>query len=139
MLRYIALFETDEYSDGVGVVFPDIPECVSAGDTYDEALKNAHEILADIIEEKKSNGEEIPTPRTLEQIKAEWEDWAEWQNNYTFTIGYVSYIPDAKPKKYTIMLNSGLVARIDAVCRNRSAFLSKAAEMLLDYKPAEGK
>ncbi len=131
MLRYIALFETDEYADGVGVVFPDFPECVSAGDNYDEALKNAHEILADIIDEKKANGEILPKPRTLEQIKKEWPQWNEWQNNYTFTVGYVSYIPDAKPKKYTIMLNSGLVARIDAVCRNRSAFIAKAIEQAL--------
>lgn len=137
MLKYIALFETDEKAEGVGVVFPDFPECVSAGKNFDEALKNAHEILADIIEEKKVNGEKIPAPRTLEQIKSEWEDWQEWKDNYTFTVGYVYYIPEAKPKKYTIMLNSGLVARIDAVCRNRSAFLSKAAEMLLDYHPAE--
>ena len=135
MLKYIALFETDEYADGVGVVFPDFPGCVSAGKNYYDALKNAHEILADIIEEKKANGEDVPQPRTLEQIKKEWEDWQEWQDNYTFTVGYVYYIPEAKPKKYTIMLNSGLIARIDAVCRNRSAFIAKAIEQALS--PAE--
>lgn len=132
MLKYIALFETDEKADGVGVIFPDIPECISSGKNYEEAFKNAHEILAYILDEKKAAGEKLPKPRSMEQIMKTWEDWKEWKENYNFTASYVSYLPVAKPKKYTVYIDSALMERIDEVTDNRSAFLSKAAELLLN-------
>jgi predicted RNase H-like HicB family nuclease len=132
MVKYIALFETDPEADGIGVVFPDIPGCVSAGKDYDEAYRNAHEILSYFLEEMKANGEKIPEPRTLEQIKKEWEDWKEWEKDGHFFVGQVTLLPVTKPKKYTLYLSQNLMNRIDAVCKNRSAFFTEAAERMLN-------
>lgn len=136
MLKYIALFETDEEADGVGVVFPDLPGCFSSGRDYEEAVKNAHEILADYLGSLKAEGKKIPAPRSLEQIKKEWKDWADWEKNYSFTVGFVRYIPVEKPRKYSIYMSQSLMAQIDAVTDNRSAFLAKAAEQALGLDPA---
>ena len=127
MKKYIALFETDDKADNVGVVIPDLPGCFSSGSNFDEAFRNAHEAVAGYLEGK----ERLPKAKTLEQIKAEWEDWKEWEKNYNFIVGYVSAIPKSKPKKYTVYLDSALMGRIDDVSKNRSAFLAEAAERML--------
>lgn len=40
--------------------------CHTHGDTYEEALKNAREVLELLIESSLSNGEPLPEPQTLE-------------------------------------------------------------------------
>jgi len=42
-LTYFAVLEPCEA--GYGVYFPDLPGCVSMGDTYDQAIRNANEAL----------------------------------------------------------------------------------------------
>ena len=128
MKKYIALFETDENADNVGVVIPDLPGCFSAGKNFDEAFRNAHEAVAGYLD----SASELPKARTLEEIKEEWEDWAEWEKNYNFVVGFVSAIPSSKPKKYTVYLDSALMAQIDNVSSNRSAFLAEAARRMLE-------
>jgi predicted RNase H-like HicB family nuclease len=44
MNHYVAIVEEEE-GKAVGVWFPDLPGCVSAGDTLDEAILNAAEAL----------------------------------------------------------------------------------------------
>ena len=44
MTTYFAIIHEDRDS-AVGVVFPDLPGCFSAGDTLDEAVANAHAAL----------------------------------------------------------------------------------------------
>jgi predicted RNase H-like HicB family nuclease len=72
MTHYIAIIEDAGPNHAVGVWFPDLPGCTSAGDDIDEALRNAPEALelyADAIEEDKS----LPRPRTLTELKADPE------------------------------------------------------------------
>jgi predicted RNase H-like HicB family nuclease len=129
MNDYIALFEYEEDEFGFGVVFPDLPGCVSVGDTYDDAVRMAHEALSLYAEDEGS----MPTPRTLEQIRAEWEDWPEWEANRKFYIGKVTLYPlKVKTKKFNISIDEGLVRRIDRITRNRSAFIVEAVERLLN-------
>jgi predicted RNase H-like HicB family nuclease len=45
MTHYIALVEEEE-GKAVGVWFPDLPGCFSAGDTLDEAMLHAREAVA---------------------------------------------------------------------------------------------
>jgi predicted RNase H-like HicB family nuclease len=45
MTHYAAIVEEEE-GRAFGVWFPDLPGCVSAGDTLDEAMANAGEALA---------------------------------------------------------------------------------------------
>ena len=122
MRRYIALFEYEEGKSGYSIVFPDVPGCYSAGDTYEEAFEMAHEALAFHLEDE----EEIPTPRTLEQIKKEWEDWNEWEKDGNFVIGFVSLHPE------NIVFDERLLDRIDAITKNRSEFITQAVEKVLD-------
>ncbi len=132
MKKYIALFETDPEAGSVGVVFPDFPGQITTGDNYDDAVRNAHELLAFVVEGMNQDGEKIPEPRTLEQIKKEWEDWKEWEKDGHFFVGQVALLPVTKPKKYTLYLSQNLMNRIDAVCKNRSAFFTEAAERMLN-------
>ena len=129
MKQYIALFETDERASTVGVVFPDLPGCISVGDDYEDAVRMAHEALALYAD----GNDHMPKPRTLEQIKTEWEDWAEWEKGYSFTFGYVALLPiKGQAKRVNVMIDETLLSRIDIVTKNRSAFLAEAARKMLE-------
>ena len=133
MKKYIALFEYEESEKGYGVIFPDLPGLASAGDNYDEAYRMAHEGLAFHLEGLAEEGFLIPEPRTLEQIMAEWEDWTEWEKNYKFLVTPIAVIPaHGKTICVNVMLPEATLHRIDRVSGNRSAFLTNAAELLLD-------
>lgn len=45
------------------VTVPDLPGCKTHGDTYEEALKNAHEVIELWIEDALAHGEAVPSPR----------------------------------------------------------------------------
>ena len=67
MRQYIALIHKDADSD-FGVSFPDLPGCVTAGATLDEARDMAEEALALHIEGLEQDGEAIPEPSSLEAV-----------------------------------------------------------------------
>ncbi len=58
---YIALVEKDATSD-YGVFFPDLPGCITAGTTFDEARAMAREVLALHLEGMAADEEQIPPP-----------------------------------------------------------------------------
>ena len=134
-LRYIALIELErnEESELLGVVFPDLPGCISAGKSYEDAFRNAHEALTLHINGLREDGLPIPTPSSLENIEAHWPDYADWQGT-KFAVAYINLLPDSTTKKYTISMDARLMAKIDAVARNRSAFLATAAEYFLNER-----
>jgi predicted RNase H-like HicB family nuclease len=68
MAGYIALVHKDE-GTSYGVSFPDVPGCVSAGDTFEEAIGNAAEALAGHLALMRADGDEIPTPRSFDDLK----------------------------------------------------------------------
>jgi len=68
MPGYIALVHKDE-GTSYGVSFPDVPGCISAGDTFEEALANASEALAGHFALMKSDGDPLPVPRTFEELR----------------------------------------------------------------------
>lgn len=126
--QYIAFFERDSEVKGFGVIFPDLPGCVSHGNTYEDAVRMAHEALS-----LYADGEKMPKPRTLEEIQETWEDWNEWKDKYNFTVEHISLLPlRGKKERFNVTLDAGLVARIDRVTKNRSAFLAEAAQRLLE-------
>ena len=69
MAHYIAIMEDAEPDHAVGVWFPDLPGCTSAGDDIDEALRNAPEALELYAESLESEGKALPRPRTLTELK----------------------------------------------------------------------
>jgi hypothetical protein len=73
----------------------------------------------------------IPEPSNLGKIKKDWEDWDDWKNS-EYTTALIALVPSHETRKYTISMDSSLMARIDAVTKNRSALLAKAAAEFLE-------
>lgn len=131
-MQYIAFIEFDtEVGANCGVVFPDFPGCTSGGNNYADAVRAAHEALSGHVACMEDAGEKIPAPSTLEDIKANWPDWGEWEGT-DFTVAFITLLPQHENKRYNISMDAALMAQIDAVTKNRSAFLAEAAKRMLD-------
>jgi predicted RNase H-like HicB family nuclease len=68
MSGYIALVHKDE-GTSYGVSFPDVPGCISAGDTFEQALTNAAEALAGRLALMRTDGDPIPAPRSFDALR----------------------------------------------------------------------
>ena len=64
---------TKEADTDWNVVFPDLPGCVTAGRSVDEALAFAEEALALHVQGMREDGEALPTPSNLEALMADPE------------------------------------------------------------------
>ncbi|CAM3413746.1 type II toxin-antitoxin system HicB family antitoxin [Saccharibacillus brassicae] len=64
--RYWALLDSTE--EGVSVSFPDLPGCVTFGETAEEAHAEAREALEGFMYELETDGDPIPNPSLLETI-----------------------------------------------------------------------
>ncbi len=73
MSAYIALLRKDRRSD-YSVDFPDLPGCVTAGRTLDEARRFAREALALHLRGLAEDGAAIPEPSSLDAIAADPEN-----------------------------------------------------------------
>jgi len=81
MTHYVAIVEDSGPDKAVGVWFPDLPGCFSAGDDVDEALRNAEEALALYAEAELREGRELPAPRTVSALKADPAALADLQDH----------------------------------------------------------
>jgi predicted RNase H-like HicB family nuclease len=73
MAHYIAIIEDAGPDQAVGVWFPDLPGCTSAGDDIDEALRDAPEALELYAESFEADGRPLPRPRPLTELKTDPE------------------------------------------------------------------
>jgi len=71
MTHYIAIIEEAGPDHAVGVWFPDLPGCFSAGDDLDQALLNAPEALELYAEVRAADGQPLPPPRTLTELRSD--------------------------------------------------------------------
>lgn len=124
MRPYIALIHKDADSD-YGVSFPDLPGCISAGSTLDEARAMAAEALALHLEGLAADGEAPPAPSSLETIMSD-----------DVNRDGVAVLIDppkgaAKALRLNITLADDLVEQIDRYADanglTRSGFLARAA------------
>jgi predicted RNase H-like HicB family nuclease len=69
MPHYVAIVEDAGPDKAVGIWFPDLPGCFSAGDDVDEALGNAEEALTLYAEAEAKEGRSVPLPRTLTALR----------------------------------------------------------------------
>ncbi len=58
--HYVAIVEDPGPDQAVGVWFPDLPGCFSAGDDIDEALRNAAEALSAYADLLADEGRDLP-------------------------------------------------------------------------------
>jgi len=73
MTHYIAIVEDEGPDTAVGVWFPDLPGCFSAGDDLDEALCNAPDAVRLYAETLLDAGKPLPPPRSLTELKRDPE------------------------------------------------------------------
>lgn len=70
---YRALLVKDRPEDAsLGVVFPELPGCVSAGDDPEHALRMAQEALALHLSGLLVDGEALPPPAALDAPLPDW-------------------------------------------------------------------
>ncbi|MFL4978626.1 MAG: type II toxin-antitoxin system HicB family antitoxin [Xanthobacteraceae bacterium] len=73
MPHYIALIHKDADSC-YGISFPDVPGVVTAGDTIDEVMQKAAEVLEFAAEDwSQLTGREWPRARTIDELRADPE------------------------------------------------------------------
>ncbi len=73
MPHYIALIHKQGDSC-YGVSFPDVPGVTAAGDTIDEAMKEATDVLEFAAEDWPDHtGNEFPQPRTIDALRGNLE------------------------------------------------------------------
>lgn len=124
MRHYIALIHKDAESD-YGVSFPDLPGCVTAGGTLDEARAMAAEALALHIRGLAEDGEAVPEPSSLEEVMSDPEN--------SDGVAILVSLPEAQPKavRVNITLPEPELQEIDAFAERRgltrSGFLLRAA------------
>lgn len=128
MKYYIALVHKEEGSS-YGVSFPDFPGCISAGETWEEALQSGADALCAHAVFMLEEGERLPARRSVEQIQAAHqrgeEDWIEWDSAMVALIPLLP--PAGRSVRVNVTIDQRLLAEIDAISRNRSAFIAEAA------------
>ena len=127
-MRYIAFIHKDPDSI-YGVSFPDVPGCISAGDTIDDAVRNAVEALSGHVRMLEADGDPVPRPRDFDAIMND-PDLVEDREDAMTTI--VPLLRDrGSSTRINVSLDLGLLEAIDAAARERgqtrSAFLASAA------------
>lgn len=71
MAHYIALIHKDADSC-FGVSFPDVPGVFTAGDTIDEAIRKAAEVLEfAAVDWSDLDDGKFPSPRTIDELRAD--------------------------------------------------------------------
>ena len=131
MTQYIALLHKTERK-GYGVSFPDFPGCVTVGRTVEDALREGAEVLAFQVDGMREDGIKIPKPRTLEAIREAKQDWVEMEDAIVATVPLLP--PQGRALRVRVTMDERLLARIDAVTKNRSAFLAWAALRVLETR-----
>ena len=71
MAHYVAIVEEADPDRAVGVWFPDLPGCFSAGDNVDEALHNAAAAVTLYAEELAKAGRRLPDARSINDIRSD--------------------------------------------------------------------
>lgn len=127
-MRYVAFIHSAD-GPGFGVSFPDFPGCVSDGDTVEEAIHRGAEALAFHVEGMIEDGEAVPEPRAVQEIKAD-PSLVEWREGAD--VAFVPLVLDkGSPRRVNVSLDYGLLQAIDDEAKRRgmtrSAFLSSAA------------
>jgi predicted RNase H-like HicB family nuclease len=126
-MRYPIVIEPGSDATAFGVVFPDLPGCFSAGDTLDEAIKNASEAAALWIEDALDNGNHVPAPSSFDAVRnnPEWKGWI-------FALADVDpMLFDTSAERVNITLPRRVLVRLDRRAKEegetRSGFIARMA------------
>lgn len=132
---YTACIEGDD-TPGFSVFFPDLPGCISAGDTVQQAATNAAEALALHIEGLVETGQPIPEPSAPDAPLPDWlaRDPEDQPSRIVARILIPVEMP-GRSVRTNITVEEGLLARLDAAAAaagmSRSGFIAEAVRMRL--------
>lgn len=90
---YSAIFHTAE-EGSFWVSFPDLPECLTEGDTVEEAYAMAVEVLGLSITDRLRNHETLPVPSVPGQISLEDPDATSLSSSLTWKRTRKSITPE---------------------------------------------
>ena len=126
-MKYPVVVHKDENSD-YGVIVPDIPGCISAGSSYEDALQNVVEAISCHLEGLLLSEEALPAGSDIDA----------WVDDKAFSGGVWALIDvdlaqlSGKVKRINITIPEHVLNLIDLyskshAIKNRSAFLANAA------------
>lgn len=64
-MQFLVVLHTETDRTDYGVTVPDLPGCVSAGDTLEQALANAGEAILGHLEVMVEDGKPVPEPNSM--------------------------------------------------------------------------
>ncbi|MXY16062.1 MAG: hypothetical protein F4057_02010 [Acidobacteria bacterium] len=133
-MRYLVVLHTEPERTDYGVTVPDLPGCTSAGDTLDDALKNAEEAIRLYLEVLVEDGGTVPAP-TREAPPLEPGE----------IVGVVDLDldkmePTRKAQRLNVSIPGYAIAMIDDAAKragtSRSGFLTRAALAVIERNVA---
>lgn len=118
-----------------GVFFPDLPGCVSAGDSLEETITLAGEALALHVEAMQEHGIELPEPRGAAAFEADEMEGSDVHSLVNFPVDVEAETKRTPPVRLNISFPARLAERIDAAAAefgfDRSGLLAVAARQWL--------
>lgn len=108
-MQYVALFKKEK--KGFGVIFPDLPECITFGDNLDEAVDQAHEALALFLEYMREEGTVLPEPTPKKALLAKDEHKGCKAINITAQGDGSDFV------EFEAVMHAHLMKRIEKYCR----------------------
>lgn len=137
MLKVYPAVITKAEGEDYGVVFPDLPGCVTTGETIVEAAKMAIEALAGHVETMIEANEPVPEPAELDTPLPNWLTGIAGKTVATPVLLVPVEIP-SRSVRINISLDDALLARLDraAAAENetRSGFIARAVREGLDSR-----
>jgi len=135
---YVAFIHPPENGSAWGVSFPDVPGCISAGDSFEAALANGREALSGHLALLAAEGDPIPAPRRVEDLVNDPE-LAEDRRGAVVSM-IVPRKVSAPRRRVNIIIDPGLLRRADEAAEarglTRSGFIEQALEVLIECDPA---
>lgn len=130
--KYVAVLERG--GEGFGVFFPDLPGCVTAARTADEAIVDARESLTLHLEGLREEGLDWPAPSGFEAFGS--DDFPDSEViSLLFVETDVAEAEREPPQRINVSLPPSLIARVDAAADRqgltRSGLLAIAARAWL--------
>jgi len=128
-MNYVAVIHKEDDSC-YGVTIPDLEGCISAGDTMDEAIRNAQDAISFHLEGLAEDGIYAPMATPIEILRKN-PDYDEASVSWAFIDMDVSAFL-GKTEKATVTLPKSLIKKIDLIvasgkAKSRSSFLADAA------------
>ena len=69
--RYSMIIEWSDEDDAYIVTVPELPGCVTHGNTYEEAVRQGQDAIESWIDVAQELGRPVPAPRVRESVVAE--------------------------------------------------------------------